>query len=198
MIARQIVVVDIETNGLNFERHRAVEVAWWNLTTDARGRFIPPHSVSDVLAAAELQALRINRYIDRIAGHGQDVNGHELGRLHGQFLGYDQDDIDEGGFPAEIAHTLAGSNPAFDAQFLAKLFAAADGPDTDPEPWHHRLWDLSAYAAGVLGLDELPGLARVCELLDVEGPDHTAEGDVTATGRCFLQLQQIVAKRAES
>lgn len=195
---RDIIVVDVETNGLSYERHQAVEVAWWNLTTDQRGRFVPPHNVAQVLSAADIEALVVNRYVERLAREVQDYPGHELHRLHDQLLSYDEDDVDAEQGAAEVRHTLAGSNPAFDAHFLAKLFAANDATDYEPEPWHHRLWDLSAYAAGVLGLDELPGLARVCELLGVDAPDHTAEGDVTATGRCFLQLQQIVAKRAES
>lgn len=58
---------------------------------------------------------------------------------------------------------------------------------------NHRLWDLSPYADGVMGLDYLPGLADVCERLGVPAPDHTAEGDVSAAGQCLLELRSRVA-----
>lgn len=168
---RHMIVVDVETNGLDFARHEAVEVAWWNLATDERGQFIPRHDVAKVLAAADVKALQVNRYIDRIADQRTDRDHTPA-------------------FDALLAvlrhHTLAGSNPAFDARMLMKLYIGRSS--LTPPPWHHRLWDLSAYAAGVLGLDELPGLARVCELLNIPAPDHTAAGDVTATGRCFRAL----------
>jgi DNA polymerase-3 subunit epsilon len=195
---RHLIVVDVETNGLSPERHEAIEVAWWNLDTDERGSFIPAHNVSKVLGTAQVKALQVNRYIDRIPGAEQDHEFKALSRLHGQFLEYDEDNVDDVHGAAEIRHALAGSNPTFDAAMLAKLFnTGTDVTDRDTAPWHHRLWDLSAYAAGVLDLDELPGLARVCAILGVEdAPNHTAEGDVAATGACFKRLRQIAAERA--
>lgn len=195
MTARHLIVVDVETNGLNVARHEAIEVAWWNLTTDERGTFIPQHSPNAVLAAADIEALRVNRYLDRIAPLPReefDRYGHGAIKLWEQFGGPLDDDYTE---PA-TAHTFAGSNPRFDAAMIAKLFANGEMTDAlDPAPWHHRLWDLSAYAAGVLGLAELPGLRAVCDFLAVPGPDHTAEGDVTATGLCFRELQKLGAGR---
>lgn len=170
MSAREIVVVDVETNGLDPSRHQVVEVAWWNLTTDERGRFVPLHDPAYVLRDADIRALQLNRYIDRIADAEQDHDYIELNRFH--------DAVDD--------RTIAGSNPAFDAAFLRIMFQAANRLRSTP--WHHRMWDLSAYAAGVLGLTELPGLSTVCELLDIEPGNHTAEDDVTATGLCLLEL----------
>lgn len=176
---RHIVVVDTETNGLDPARHQAVEIAYWNLTTDERGVFIPAHDVSKVLAAAQVKALQINRYVDRIADRVPATDGDELREFSQQLE----------------SCTLAGSNPAFDAAMIAKVFrpkhaVMADGRvvNTWSPPWHHRLLDLSAFAAGMLALDELPGLSSVCELLGVDPGDHTAEGDVTATGECFKKL----------
>ena len=166
-MTRHLVVVDTETNGLDTDHHEPVEVAWWNLTTDVRGHFITAHDVQKVLWKADVKALQINRYIDRIADHVPPNALAQSYDLHDQLKG----------------NTLAGSNPAFDAAMLRKL----RGLDTSP--WHYRLFDLSAYAAGVLGLDELPGLATVCELLNIEPGDHTAEADVTATGLCIRALQ---------
>ncbi len=179
---RHVVVVDVEATGLDPARHICVEVAWWDLDTDERGHFIPRHTVSTALAGAEVRALRVNRYIDRIADQPQDWDAEHANRL------------------SEVIHcnTLAGSNPAFDAAFLLKMFADVESRDLGLIPnWHHRLWDLSAYAAGVLRLDHLPGLEEVCErLADFKArPDHTAVGDVTATGLCFRALFALTGAR---
>lgn len=183
MSHRHVVVVDIETNGLDLDRHQAIEVAWWNLDTDQRGCFVPAHNISEVLAVADVRALQINRYIDRIPG---SVYTQKWIDVLYELIGDLQGEDGEGA-------TLAGSNPRFDAVMLSKLILRANHEhdrEFDHEPWHHRLFDLSAYAAGVLGLDYLPGLAAVCELLGVDPPDHTADGDVTATGLCFRELQK--------
>lgn len=173
-LPRHLYVIDVETSGLDVAKHEVVEVAWWNLTLDERGHFVPRHDVRQILAEGDLDALRINRYLDRIPLMPQ-ADGATVRGLHARLTGV-------GG------STLIGSNPTFDAAMLMKLFRR-QLPNA-PVPWHHRLWDLSAYAAGVLGLDELPGLSKVCELLDVPGPDHTAEGDVTATGLCWRELHR--------
>jgi DNA polymerase-3 subunit epsilon len=177
--SRKIIVVDVETTGLYPERHTCIEVAWWNLTSDERGTFIPTHSVSAALGNAAIEALRLNRYIDRIAGHIQD-DGTEVRRLAEQLHG----------------NTLAGSNPSFDAAFLRSVFADYEARELSSWPeWHHRLWDLAPYAAGVLGLDHLPGLAEVCERLDLwQRPDHSAESDVTVAGMCFRLLFERAGK----
>lgn len=170
-MARQLIVVDVETNGLDRDRHQAVEVAWWNLDTDEQDAFVPAHSVSDVLATADIAALKVNRYLDRIAEAPQD-RGMKISALYGQLRDA----------------TLVGSNPGFDAAMLRKMFSSWGRADSF-EPWHHRMWDLSNVAATVLGLDELPGLAKVCQLLGIPAGDHTAAGDVTATGLCFRALR---------
>lgn len=181
-MTRNVIVVDCETSALrpNMRRNMlsdeaigvwgvATEVAWHDLATGEHGCFVPKHRVHMVRAYGDRQALVVSRYLERLAGVGQD-DGTQTDALHERLTGA----------------TLAGSNPAFDARFLAALFADQD----DPEPWHHRLLDLSAFAAGRLGLpiDDLPGLAAMCERLGVEPPDHTAEGDVLATVGCFHQL----------
>lgn len=170
---RDVVVVDVETTGFDPTVHVTVEVAWWNLTADERGAFIPQHDVRAALAGANIRSLQITRYVDRIAEAKQD-DGTERLRLWHQLN----------------ANTMAGSNPRFDAGFLAAMNRGAG--QITPEPWHYRLWDLSAYAAGRLGLDYLPGLFEVCELVDVPTPDHSAEADVTATGLCFRKLMEMV------
>lgn len=181
---RQIVVVDVETNGLDPDRHIAVEVAWSNLTTGEHGVFVPPHNWHDAVSTAELTALRVNRYLDRLAEAPQDKDGKAASALWDQLEG----------------NTLAGATPSFDAPFLRNMFRETydlDSHDIDgPPKWHHRLLDLSAYAAGALNIPaaELPGLTEVCDRLDVPHlRAHTAEGDVTATVLCFEALFDLQA-----
>ncbi len=168
---RSLVVLDTETTGLT-EQDIVVEVAWWRLDTDERGRFVPAHDVAWVLEHAHPDALVINGYRERLADAAQDDNT-ELARLHHALRG----------------QVLGGSNIRYDAAKMARLFQAAG---MHPEPWHYHLAELSSYAAGVLSLplSKPPGLAACCALLDVPPGDHTAEADVTATGRCFLALAE--------
>ncbi|MBX6360067.1 MAG: 3'-5' exonuclease [Acidobacterium ailaaui] len=175
MTERQTIVIDVETTGLDPDEDIVVEVSWWNLDTGDTGTFIPRHSERKVLRPENAPALRVNRYLDRILGQDQD-NGPAADDLKEMLEG----------------NTLAGSNPAFDAAFLRRMYTEQYG--WEPPRHHHRLLDLSAYAAGVLGLpwSELPGLATVCELVGVELTDaHTARGDVKATGECFLRLREM-------
>lgn len=186
MGGRQLVVVDTETTGLDLERHVAVEVAWWNLDTDEVCSFIPPHGVED-LDFADLTALRLNRYRERIEGDLQDHSGMFSDRLYEVLRN----------------NTFVGSNPAFDAIMLRKVWVRLLHPEysrSPVDPWHYRMLDLSAYAAGVLGVDprELPGLREVCDRLDVhlsEDEAHGALADVLATGRCIKVLQELADRR---
>ncbi len=166
---RRLVVVDTETTGLT-EKDIIVEVAWWDLGTDERGRFIPRHDVAWVLSNAHPDALAINGYEARLANAPQD-DGTELVRLHHALRG----------------QCLGGSNVRYDAAKLARLFAVNR---LHPEPWFYHLSELSPFACGVLGLPltDPPGLSACCDLLGVTRGDHTAEADVTATGECFRAL----------
>ena len=173
--------MDVETSGLSALVHDAIEVSWWNLSTGEKATFIPAHDSGNVCTYGQETALQLNGYRDRIAGRQQD-SGEALRVLYDQLRG----DPDGSG------NTLAGSNPAFDAGFLAKLLRA-QLPHLDDQPWHHRLLDLSAYAAWHLHHpgNDLPGLATVCAALGVDPPDHTAEGDVRATGECLYRLGAV-------
>lgn len=180
---RDIIVVDVETTGLDPERHTVVEVAWYNLTTWEHGCFVPPHNPNKVLADAEIRALQVNRYLDRLADAEQDDGTAArilANHLHGNIL--------------------AGSNPAFDAVFLRDLFDYYYRDMVVPR-WHHRLLDLSAYAAGVLGIPpaELPGLSTVCDLLEADNvAPHTAAGDCAATAACFRTLIAMAQDRTSA
>lgn len=120
-------------------------------------------------------ALKMNGYLDRAVDAKVD-----------QF--FEADLLDE-----LTGATIVGANPAFDTAFLRARWNEA--------PWHHRLWDIEAYAAGVLGWDSLKGMAGVSEALRERGwqiprPDHSAAGDVAALRASFHALQKIAEGNA--
>lgn len=182
-MARHILVVDCESSGLRDE-DIAVEIAWHDLTTGDHGSFVPHHDRDWVLNFAEPRALEINGYRERLATAAQD-DGTQARALYARLDG----------------NILAGSNPTADAGWLELAFTwAVDLKDVDPQmkrpapfrPWHHRMLDLSAYAAGVLGINpaELPGLWDTCQALGVDPePDvHSAEAGVAVTVACLEVL----------
>ncbi|QAU04979.1 putative exonuclease [Mycobacterium phage Henu3] len=106
-------------------------------------------------------------------------------------------------------NTFGGSNPTFDSHLVASArvtppsYAVLGAEHVVGRVWHHRLADLAAYAAGVLGLNptELPGLDAVIEKVDFMVPifmvpigevdnyeRHTALGDARITASCFRRL----------
>jgi hypothetical protein len=196
----EIICVDVETNGLDRERHEAVEVAWENVQTGERGRFVPAHDVRAVLSAAapDLIGLQKNGYIERGLWKPEnwDRNQTELIRLWEQFVGPVPDDLRdlEERDPWQKRIFMA-VNPGFDAHFVTKLFLTCrDVTDGDPEPWDYHLQDLGSYAAGVLGkpLRHPPlKFLQICEILGVKPGDHTAEGDVHALAECVRALEFI-------
>ena len=185
MNGRHLVVVDVESTGLDPARHVPVEVAAINVTTGEELYFVP-QLTSDQLGAADPRAMQINRYYER----GLFARAMPFGETR------DWDRL----FTMLQGNTLAGANPRFDAAMLVAGYASeqrANGGYIAPEEsWHFRLADLSAYTAGVLGLDptDLPGLDRCCELCGVanEAP-HTAMGDARATVACFQVLAGLAA-----
>jgi DNA polymerase-3 subunit epsilon len=170
---RSLIVVDIETTGLDTQFHVPIEVAAINMDTDEILHFVP-YLEPVHLGNASPDALRINRYFERGVYKNMLSPGDTntwYGRLWKMLDG----------------NTFAGSNPRFDAQMLTHTHQAG-------EVWHHRLADVSAYVAGALGLypAELPGLADCCERLGVvnEG-EHSALGDAKATVECFRKAAAL-------
>lgn len=150
--------LDTETTGLDARLHDTFELAW-AIEDDPIRTVLLPHT----LEYATPEALRINRYYER---------GLDQFAPTGQF-GW-RDELAAFAQQAEGA-TIVAANPAFDQEALTKKLGY--------RPWHYRLLDVEAFAAGVLGLNRLMGLASLTDLLNDHGwgitkPDHTAEADV--------------------
>lgn len=187
---RDLIVVDTETTGLNVEKHWVLEVAAINVATGEELYFVPalPQGALD---EADGKALKLNGYFARdVFAHRLSTEGAEK---HWRQL-----------WDWLAGNTLAGSNPTFDAAMLNKAAQWSTMPSGSssygrtPEqeqlalsPWHHRLADLSAYAAGALHISPttMPGLDVVCQSLHVENlTPHSAMGDARATAQCFRTL----------
>lgn len=81
--------------------------------------------------------------------------------------------------------TMCAANPAFDAGMLTARWGYA--------PWHYRLFDVEAYAAGVLRHETPRSLRDIAAELaemgyDVPQPNHTAAGDVATLRACHRSL----------
>lgn len=176
MTERHLIIVDLETTGLNIFRDEPLEVAALNVTTGEKIEFVP-HVRRGVLMDASPEALAINRYYERELFDRMLTPAETLASFQ------------------ELAmmlkgNTFAGSNPTFDSGMLRNVFINRVG--INPQ-WHHRLADISAITAGVFKLPatELPGLADCCRhfgfpLENYEA--HTAMGDVLATAECFKRF----------
>ncbi|MFE1362602.1 3'-5' exonuclease [Streptomyces harbinensis] len=137
--------VDTETTGLDHRRHVAWEIAVIRREpagTDTEHLWqIRP--TRDSLAVAEVEALRISRYHERMAvpegaeamqiipdGTARQLT---LPKLADALQATLEDAV------------LVGSNPAFDAAFLKALLAGVT-----EAPWHYRPVDVATLAAGHL------------------------------------------------
>lgn len=166
-MTRQLIVVDIETTGLD-EDDFPLEVAAVNVATGEEFYLVPWVTMTDI-SRADPKALQINRYFERgVRDEIVDSLGTQKGyRRLQEMLG---------------GNTFGGSNPRFDSDMLRGRVATV---------WHHRLADLAAYAAPEMSRkpDNLPGLVDVCKWLDVENTEaHSALGDARATAECFRRL----------
>lgn len=186
---RQIIVVDVESTGLG-KGAVILEVAALNLDTGEEIYFVP-YVTQDQLGTAEPDAMRINRYYERGVYTKMlypEVTLKRYEQLRKMLDG----------------NTFAASNPTFDTRLISATrwvdageyvsFGSRAYEKPFGQPWHYRLLDLSAYAAGVLALHpgELPGAHKVCELLGVENEEeHSALGDARATAECFRRLMAM-------
>lgn len=176
-MTRHLIIVDTETSGLFPGIHVALEIAAINTHTGEE-LYIAPVVDAVCWRMAQPEALAINRYFER-----RVFERTEMDQEHARALT----------LAAWLeGNTLGGSNPRFDLAMLQEFLGRHE---VDAEP-HHRLADLSAYAAGVLGLDptEQPGLAEVARRCGLgDPPDHTAMTDARVTWQCFKALKEIRA-----
>ncbi|RZE89148.1 3'-5' exonuclease [Streptomyces sp. SCA2-2] len=130
-MSTKLAFVDTETTGLDPFLHDVWEVAVIVREDghDTEHTFrLPPD-----LSLAEAKALEINRYMERVTAPGwkwddRRTAARQLYRL-----------LD--------GAVMVGSNPAFDAEFLAHFFGSYF---EKPKPWHYRTIDVTTLAVGSL------------------------------------------------
>jgi DNA polymerase-3 subunit epsilon len=173
MSDRHLIVVDVESTGLDPKVHIPIEVAAINVDTGEMLSFVP-HLAPDMLAQADPNALRINRYFER-------------GVYRAALSEQETADMYDGLWAFLRGNTFAGANPRFDMSMLIAGYSRLVCGEV-VEPCHHRLADVSSYVAGALGLypGAIPGLVDCCERLGVTNEsEHSALGDAQATVDCF-------------
>lgn len=160
------VFIDTETTGLDYDLNEVVELSW-AVEDGPIKTIIPEHTLNN----ASKTAMRINQYFER----GLDKATRATQEQVEEFL----EDVQ--------GATLVGANPRFDARMVMNSL------ELQEEPWHYRLLDLSAYAAGKLGAPLPLGMRELFERMQTLGfsvpqPDHTAAGDVEATRAIYRML----------
>lgn len=176
MSTPHLIVVDVETSGLDPITHDVLEVAAINLFTGDELRFVPTPTRPDWPANAAPEALQVNRYYER-GVYKDQVDTETTGKRWKTLA-----DMLDG-------NILAGANPWFDAAFV----------DTALHHWgieptrRYQLRDLATYASGILRLDPSAptSSATVFDKLGIINREpHSAYGDATATAAAFAALHQ--------
>lgn len=165
MAKGDLVFVDIETTGLDWDKHHAIEIAYQTQEMEKPEILIPwtyygnrHRGYRNIWHNADPVAMEINKFFERYPD-GVDFSGNNaIDRMIGTMTD----------------STLVGANVRFDARFIEKFIGK--------EVWHHRLFDIQAYAAGYWQQTTLMGWSDICDTVRDEGltftaPDHTAAAD---------------------
>lgn len=161
-----LVFLDVESTGLDPDKHEVWEIAWAVNDEPIQVQLLP-HS----LATADFKALEMNGYWDRADPAIQSRTTIDL----------DIRKLLEG-------HTLVVANPTFDRMFLRKRWGL--------EPYHYRSIDVETVALTVLGYERPKGMSGIVEDLRSLGysvplPTHSAESDVAALRESYKALMDI-------
>lgn len=165
----KLVFIDTETTGLDYDRHGIIELAWAHEDGPIHS-FVLPHE--HLMYNADPRALEINQYHERDLANARKATTHELNAF----------------VHAVTGNQILGANVRFDARMIENFFKF------EREPWHYRLFDFSAWAAGRLGWDTVKGMSEIWAALKqleyfIPEPDHTAAGDVETMRRAYKLMK---------
>lgn len=179
MAKRKKCFVDIETTGLDWDYHHAIEIAYMTEDMEKPITVIPcaytPNigenlSSHTVWGFASEKAMEINKFYERFPNGVSNSGIQALTRMEERMKDC----------------TLVGANIRFDARFIEKVIGF--------EPWHHRLLDIEAYIAGHFNLDYIPSFSECQKLIadaygaTVTKPNHTAYMDCLSVAEAYRAL----------
>lgn len=177
-----MVFVDCETTGLDYEKHRPFEIAYGTLRWNGE-QFID--NISVYYPGLTMQE------INDADPEALEVNGETYDSLKDKYWGKPAGGSEH--FIETLSGaTLVGANVRFDARMIEQHVLGR-------EIWKHRLFDIQAFAAGVLGLGYIPGMREIADIVRNMGymvpePDHTAEVDTAAVMYSYLGLMDYRSK----
>lgn len=204
-----VVFLDIETTGLEPDRHQIWEIGmvWAEVTEthqkDGYGnvvhsiefeRWVAAEIVLDVdLSVADPMALRIGDYYNRAErqsirwSRGDRPPSPAITRPREQITAEDAADV--------VAHTLDGQHivgavPSFDAAFLAPWLRANGHAPT----WHYHLVDVEALVAGAYALEppwDSTELSKHAGVDPEQFARHTALGDALWAAHLYHAAMNI-------
>lgn len=165
--------VDVETTGLDPERHAPWEIAIVVREVDGSEREYL-WQVRPDLSVADLKSLEVGRFwsrfqLDRLEGPFGASAAEWCDGEPGEELSAGWVRTDHHRVAMDVARVLAGAhvagaNPAFDAAMLTRWLRYSGAP---APVWHHRLIDVEAYAAGAVQWPEPRSLSDTAERLGI-------------------------------
>jgi DNA polymerase III epsilon subunit-like protein len=162
------VFVDVETTGLDPERHEIIEFA--AISVPKRDLMIPGKG-GFVTFEAKVKPL----YLERAEPKALEVNGYSDEKWKDATQ---LDDVLEIVQPLFDDATIAGHNPSFDVGFLNKAWSRH--PEFRPTGMDYHVFDTATLAQKYVltGDIEKPGLFQICEFLGIDTSGcHTAMAD---------------------
>jgi len=170
----QLVFCDIETTGLSWRSSNAIEIAYMT---------------EDMLIPEVVIPYTLNRNAPGFPWDISDPKAMEINHFYERYpngVEYTGDLSISNMIEVMTDSTLVGANVRFDARFIEKLIGE--------EVWHHRLFDLQAYAAGVFGWDRPCAWSDICKHIKylepgfMTSPDHTAAADTLSVKQAYLWM----------
>lgn len=179
--------VDCETTGLDAFKHRILELCYIDGNDEPELLYPGENEQAAFHWSVDPKALEVNKWLDRFPDPNEQPFSENMEWV--EFM------------ERANGKTLVGANVRFDALFIMEHMNLHHNGRYTSEPWSYRLFDLQAYAAGVLRFDKPPGLSEIYNMLvgafdyEITQPDHTAKADTECARDVYIALRDINDQR---